>query len=227
MASLRIFVPFHMRPRIEPPEHIMRAQVAAQAWDCPRLLLKSRSGPPVTIQDIEPFEDSMFRSVRERARRRGFDQASTGLPHRPWNPRSAARSLRTANRPPADLRQRRLSRGVFPAPTTRRSRPPRRLRFSRRPSCRLAVGRSASRPPCSTRSTRLHPPRRLLASLRRYSRSRPQACPAADREALPRPPPQQRNPVPAAPRYASPLSAPGRAQAAGTQGAPLNPSELS
>jgi hypothetical protein len=43
MASLRIFIPFHVRSDIEPPEYIMRAPVAAQARDCRALLPKSRS----------------------------------------------------------------------------------------------------------------------------------------------------------------------------------------
>jgi len=34
MASLRIIIPFHMRSRIEPLEHIMRGPVAVQAQDC-------------------------------------------------------------------------------------------------------------------------------------------------------------------------------------------------
>jgi hypothetical protein len=43
MASLRIFVPFHVRSDIEPLEHIMRAPVAVQARDWRPLLPKSLS----------------------------------------------------------------------------------------------------------------------------------------------------------------------------------------
>jgi hypothetical protein len=52
MASLRIFVPFHVRSKIDPLEHIMRAPNAAQGGDRLSLLPKSLNSLPLFQQRI-------------------------------------------------------------------------------------------------------------------------------------------------------------------------------